>query len=72
MLILFYGSILLSIVFLTLALLKNSYLFLILTVILAMPSAIYFAGYPYLRLAILVPFIYIVLFLFIKKLKVSS
>jgi len=72
MLILFYSSILLSLVFLTLALLKSSYLFLILTLILAMPSAVYFAGYPYLRFAILVPFIYLALFLLVKKMKMPS
>jgi len=72
MLLLFYCSIVLSIVFLTLALIKTSYFLLILTVILAMPSAIYFSGYPYLRFAILIPFIYIAFFLVVKKMKVPS
>jgi len=72
MLFLFYFSILLSLVFFTLALLKTSYLFLILIIILAMPSAIYFSGYPYLRFAILVPFIYIALFFLAKRMKMPS
>lgn len=67
MLILFYLSIIFSIISFGLALVKESTLFLIITIICSFPSALYLAGYPALRFSIFIPFIYISIFYICKK-----
>lgn len=72
MLILFYGSIIFSIISFGLALIKQSRLFLIITIICSFPSALYLAGYPALRFSIFIPLVYVCVFYICKKMIKAS
>lgn len=67
MLLLFYSSIIFSLIFLTIAFLKKSWIFLGVSVLLAIPYSFYFAGYPMLRFALFIPIMFIALFYIVKR-----
>jgi len=65
--VIFYGSIFLSILFLTFSLLRNSRSLMFISVLLSLPFSIYLSLIPAMRWVILVPVIYILIFYCIRK-----
>ncbi|PXW90596.1 hypothetical protein DFR56_101508 [Pseudogracilibacillus auburnensis] len=65
--ILFYSSILFSLLFLAISLIRNSSMFIVLSVLFAIPYSFYFAGIPMMRWMILIPVLYLLLFYYFRR-----
>lgn len=65
--VIFYSSIFLSLFFLTFSLIKKSWLLLLISVLLSLPFSIYLSFIPIFRFTIMVPFIYLLIFYFVKN-----
>lgn len=63
----FYGSIFLSLFFFALALIRNSWVFILLSVILALPYSLYFSFVPMFRWMLLIPVSYMLVFYYYHK-----
>ncbi len=60
--IIFYGSMFLSIFFLTISLIRNSWMYMLFSVVFAIPFSLYLSFMPMLRWVIIVPVIYFLIF----------